>query len=221
MIMGALWIARGLGASLGFGGCCGRSLIIPEFLQFLNLSLIKFIHGIGQTCGKDGTGPLLPRRTRHFFELFPVFGVWGLKDEGFDRLAVFGAADPHLETWKIGTADVGDYGLDTLVPSRAASLGNSYPGKWKIQVVMYNKHSGRRDTEVLDDFSHRFTASVHKGERLCKQDLTSLGNRKTPGGPELAYPSSLANSARSACQVPGIPRCGACVHILPEDCRGR
>ncbi len=148
------------------------------------MPLIKLIHRIRKASGKDGADRFFSLR-RHLFELFPVFGIRGLKDEGFDRFPVFRAADPYFEAWEIGTSDVVDYGLDAFVPSRTASLGNSNSGKREVEVVVHDEHSGGSDPEVLDDLSDCFAASVHVSERFYKKDFSPLGDSEPPGGTEL------------------------------------
>ena len=52
---------------------------------------------------------------------------------------------------------------------------------------MDNEHPVRRDSEVFDDLANGFAAPVHEGERLCKKDFSSFGNRETPRGAELTF----------------------------------
>jgi len=153
---------------------------VSQFLPFIEL-----IHRIREACGEDGAscGFCLHR---HFFEFFPVFRVWGLKDERFDGLSVFWAADSHFKAWEVVTSDVVYYGLDALMPSRTASLGNANPGKWKVQIVVYNKHSVHFYPEVLEHLTDCFAAFVHVSKRLRKKNFSPLGDRKTPGGTKLA-----------------------------------
>ena len=84
------------------------------------------------------------------------------------------AADADLHPGEILGADLGDDGLDAVVPAGGAVAANPQPARRQGDIVKKNDDPLGRDIEIRRKLQHRFAGQIHISLRLQQEDLSAL-----------------------------------------------
>jgi hypothetical protein len=140
---------------------------------FARLLPVDLIHGRFNSLRDEklaGMNCLLKRRLHGR----SVLSVKGAKDKLMDRLPLPWAANPDLDPAELSSPQMIKKGLNPLVPSIAAPLGNLHSSEREVQVIMENQNFFGPDAQRCRALFDGFSAQVHESLRTKQKNFTIL-----------------------------------------------